>query len=764
MNQPKLSAKYKLEAYNQRDVVSLTPLSKWTIKEEDIQKKHNRIVQPGFMYRDSSLVVADAKRSGVEWLTDVVCPSAQAAIMLHIAKEMVVNYQVGETELNIKGHEVYASLVNDLFTFKGIEEEANRKTRAFSDDATTIETAAREMLKKNLRIDDKAINSVQLAAAKRLILDIERRKIIDNIVSKLVKNHLEAHSLQLGLVKKTRHPIGTTHDFCFLGAAGSGKSTISQQHVSDGPYTGPEPLKIDKRDCIILATDNYRVFTLPGTEAHESIETKDVFTRTQDFSYLVKELVQKEIEQGMDEDQRRPNVICDCVTLDGPMRELIAQNDPKKGGSLVSVIAAYRGEPGYVGIAERADKRARDLDAAPADKGRFVETTSLFKGHVNASEYLLSSIPENTVTELFDTHVEKGETPVKIARIDSKNRTVEITNLKVMSEFLNKKNLNVEAQHPVELILKRKAGTEKPFVTAPEYKAKALLDMVTGNPSYSVIIKDNKGTAYASLTLNDLGKVTLQVLDLSVYKKQADRESSPEAQVVREITRQTAEATAAVSASPEAEALALCKTIEKRIADSETAMRADAGRIAIEKNVQREGLEPQVQKFNEGKTVIQQDFIEKLIKLHQKMIELTYKSHTKLNESEALYKKLFATQEKLFKQITYDSTLPQIIKSFKQFSLHCLIHAKKADSIMGHRWLFKAVEAVGKLLAAFLVGIGSLFQQGFAKESHMYREKFFTTYQTEASKAVQTFKETLSHLKTDVESLNTSNSKSNRMS
>ncbi len=289
-------------------------------------------------------------------------------------------------------------------------------------------------------------------------------------------------------------------------------------------------------------------------------------------------------------DQRRPNVICDCVTLDRRMRTLLAQNDSEKGGSLVSIIAAYRGEAGYGGIAERADTRARNHNAAPADKARFVETNSLFKGHANASQYLLSSIPENTVTAVFDTNVDRtrGEAPAKIAIIDSKNHNVEITNLRVMSEFLNKKNLNTDAQHPVELILKqpRGSGAEKSLVTAPLYKAKAVLDLVTGNPPYSVTLKDNRGTVYASLESDSSGRVKLQVLNFEAYKEQVDSFTSPQAKVLREITLQTAE-TSAIDSS-EAEAVMFCKTLEERMGAEEEAMRAEAQKPTEYKRIDAE--------------------------------------------------------------------------------------------------------------------------------------------------------------------------------
>ncbi len=218
--------------------------------------------------------------------------------MLNISKEMVVNYQVGENELNKKANDAYALLITDSSVLQIIEKEIDSKFTEVSEDKTRIETAARALLTRNLSIDANSISEKQLAAAKNLVMDMERRKIIDSMVPKIVKNHLIGNAAELELTPKTRHDIGTTHDFAFLGAAGSGKSTIAQFHVSDGPDPGPEPKKIDKNDCVILATDNYRVFTMPKTEAHEAIETKDVFIRTQDFAYMVKELVQKEIEQG----------------------------------------------------------------------------------------------------------------------------------------------------------------------------------------------------------------------------------------------------------------------------------------------------------------------------------------------------------------------------------------------------------------------------------------------------------------------------------
>lgn len=284
----------------------------------------------------------------------------------------------------------------------------------------------------------------------------------------------------ISLEKKDVYSLGESHDFSFLGAAGSGKSTVSRQWLTEA----------EKTNYAIIATDNYRAFTMPRTEEHELRETnKNVFTRTQDVAYMVKELVQERLDQCVEVGER-PNIICDCVTLDHKMQALLKQ------GEAISVVAAYAGEPGFLGIAERADARARDTGAAPADKERFVNTSSLLEGHANASARLLSSIPTAVKTDIYDTNVARGEKPIKIATIDPEAHTMEISDLRVMSEFLNKRNINKEAVNPVDLILSKETGF---LVTHPEMKAKSIIDLVAATkhkPAYNIILKDKNDVPY----------------------------------------------------------------------------------------------------------------------------------------------------------------------------------------------------------------------------------------------------------------------------
>lgn len=507
-------------AYNHRDVLGLKPLFEWALEEEHIHKQHNRILQPGFMYRNADDVLRDAKLARVQWLTDYCCPSIRAAILLHIAKELVVKYKVENDQLNIKAHHLYCSLLNNN---QKLIDELNDQLNDMMGELTkangllnsqTLHQLAHKLLTKN-KIDQAGPNQYQ--AAVRLIIDHERKKKIDELVSKLIKKYLSKHQLQV----KPIFAIHETHDYCFLGAIGSGKSTITKQYLRED----------EKTDYIVLSTDNYRVFTLPGTEDHEQQQTKDVFTRTQDSAFMIKELVEKEIEAKITSEHCRANIICESVFLEERMQHLLAE------GCLTSVIAAYKGEPGFIGIVERADQRARDITAPLADQGRFVQTTALLKGHADASNKLLSGLPANVTTIVYDTNVEKGLPPIEIARIYGASHEIEITNLKVMAEFLNKKNINIAAINQIDLIY----PSHNPFnvlATHPENKAKAILDLALFKgfkSTYTIKLKQFEVT-YAVLKL-EKDQLSLKIIDERIFMKKAYAETI-EAMILRAMVRQ----------------------------------------------------------------------------------------------------------------------------------------------------------------------------------------------------------------------------------
>ena len=553
--------------YNQRDVLTLKPLSAWTSEEKEIHIEHNRILQPGFATKEASKLIENAKLAGEQWLSDVCCPSVNAAIMLHISKEMVVNYQVNEENLGATCHKAYEAMLKK--TPNMVEQQSeiiNTKLQAEYKnggalDDQVIEQRARERLVRN-KAD--IPNIAALEAAKEIERDLVKKTITNKVIGSFVKEQMQGKSLiqykgerrlqniashitgnkhidsstgrqiesvasKLSLQPKVFYPLGKNEDFVFLGAAGSGKSTIAKQLL---PHT-------NKSNYIVISTDNYRAVTMPGTEAHEQIETKDVLTRTQDMAYMVKELVYDEINTEIQK-RARPNIICDGVTLEPKMKQLLAHGE----GKVTSVVAVYSGEPGYTGIAERAFDRASAEHAAPGDKGRYVNTTTLFEGHATASASLLSSIPDGVVTKLYNTNVERGSPPVEIGYIDNNNNLIEIKDLKTTATFLNKRNINVEARSRVERIYNASKPENINLSTHPENKAKSVIDLAhekPGKKAFTVVLKNKEGAEYARLTPDKNGS-KLVVIDKVIFASKAMSDTI-EGSLLRSITRQVTEGT-----------------------------------------------------------------------------------------------------------------------------------------------------------------------------------------------------------------------------
>jgi hypothetical protein len=515
------SALQNPESYNQRDVMGLKPVSAWTAAEEQLHKEHNRILQPGFATRSAAGLISDARLIREDWLTDVCCPTPKASLTMNIGKEMVLNYKVSDESLNTECHKVYEAILKTRPNIeKDIEKEINKRVSSSAEIAKMGEeklAKTNEYLTKNGKTPV-PVNEETLGAAQRIVADIERKKITNEVVSKFVKDDLKTLASTLELEPK---PVQDKNkDYSFLGAAGSGKSTISRQFLSDE----------QKKEYVIFATDNYRAFTVPGTDRHEEKSTKDVFTRTQDVAYMVKELVQEELKAS----GRRPNIIFDAISLDNDMKKMLSK------GELISVVAAYSGEPGHVGIVERADTRARDQAAAPADKGRFVNTTALLEGHANASARLLSSIPDNATTVIYNTNVERGAPPVEIGKINTATKVMEVSDLRVMSEFLNKRNLNVEAVNQVDLIYNSKNPLNT-LSTHPENKAKTIIDLVPEGrfkPAYTIQVEDKESKKpYIELMPDKDGKVKLNILDTKTFNEKSGSDTI-EGALLRSITRQ----------------------------------------------------------------------------------------------------------------------------------------------------------------------------------------------------------------------------------
>lgn len=485
--------------YQQRDVLTLKKLSDWTEEEIAAHLKENRILQPEFTKDNVRQIIKDAAVCQQDWLTDVICPSIEAALTLNIAKELVIYYKASENELNTITKEIFDyikkiyskeleqlenSLVQEIETQqKIIRQRANNKCLAYC-------------LKNNC---DSETTTSLLESFIRIETNIFRKKFINEQITKIIKNSLNSSQYQgPRLVKKQVKKSGQNTDYSFLGAAGSGKSFIMKKYLTEEQI----------RDTILLSTDSYRGVFVPNTESFESQPTKQGFIKTQDSAYLIKELIQIELEENLTKNQQRSDVLLDCISLEPWHRRLLEHNQTTT--SVVAALDDVRLVP------ERAYKRAENKGAGPADKGRYVNTTALLEGHQNASKRLLTGIPENVITNIFDTN-STSTSPSIIANIDTreKNLVINILNLNKFADFIGKANINPNATSSIQVYKNDKARRYQ-FTYSKDNKAEAIINLIRGTKQSSPNIPRINFEDYAYIC-NNQGTIELVINDKNKF-------------------------------------------------------------------------------------------------------------------------------------------------------------------------------------------------------------------------------------------------------
>jgi hypothetical protein len=153
------------------------------------------------------------------------------------------------------------------------------------------------------------------------------------------------------------------------------------------------------------------------------------------------------------------------------------------------------------------------------------------------------------------------------------------------------------------------------------------------------------------------------------------------------------------------------------------------------------------QQFNLKKIQIQQQFIDNLVELRSKLNSKTKKGSVEYQEGRQVNRDLMTAQQDLFEIITYDLEPAQLQSYIQEFQNACSTRADKADQVMGHGWLFHAIEAVVKAVIGLFVGIGmiigTIFGQGLAKKEHRqeYKDRFFKWHEADSTKSFSEFKE-----------------------
>ncbi|VEH30906.1 coiled-coil protein [Legionella sainthelensi] len=198
--------------------------------------------------------------------------------------------------------------------------------------------------------------------------------------------------------------------------------------------------------------------------------------------------------------EKRPNIIIDGVTYKPSQKALVAKNN----NSLI--ICACLDDMSEV--VKRSYERARQEESSSADKGRYVNTTSLIHMHKMASLSLLIHCDPNTTIEFYNTNVPRNTTPPLIATVDTHGeKTVTISHdkgsLMCLASFFNKARVNTGAKSDKHLFLKR--------LKQPEFQIDSLF-AVTDYGFKIVLNGENKKPCF-SVKKESNGQMVMEIID-----------------------------------------------------------------------------------------------------------------------------------------------------------------------------------------------------------------------------------------------------------
>lgn len=482
--------------YNMRSIATLKKLSDWNQTDIENNFRHNRIFQDGFLSRPAAEVFQDAIATKAEWLTDFICPSQEASWRMHIASHLSCFYQVTSEDLDCVTEKVFQVFLTKISVEK-IEEQIKEKMASLSKetDQNDIVLHAMHQIYPNLEKSDSKYQKI-LESFMRINQDKLMKKSSDLVIHFHLNDLMDQITQDLHINPKPTRPQGENRDHIFLGAAGSGKSSIVRQKLHPS-YA---------ETSIILATDNYRAVSFGDVDS--KLTDEQAFIKTQDTAYLIKELIQKNLQSL---DGNRPDVVIDVITLEPWMKALVRENHEKTSVSVACLPAADQ-------VPLRAYQRAQDPQSAPADKGRHVNTQSLIEGHRRGSEFLLKGLPTHPQITLYNTNT-KDRVARKIAEINNTDHSIAINDLSKMGLFLGKKHLNPNATSEAELYYDLKKDSDR-FQYTVKHQAKAILSLISDSgqseQNYHLILQDQNGKNHARVEKNPNGQFELIVLDQSI--------------------------------------------------------------------------------------------------------------------------------------------------------------------------------------------------------------------------------------------------------
>lgn len=475
--------------FNMRHVMGLSRFTEWSSKDWDMQIHNNRILQEGFMEGDLSAQLTAIKIAQEAWLTDVLIPVLDTALLLHTAARLFTDYQIDTDSVNDVAQRITADMLRDHGIHLATERLALYTAFNHSIDNPLYQEC---LLNTKSKMEGFPPDSPEYTMRFEAYMQVEKNKLLKRENNALLAAFLDTHFLRYAnndqLKPKPIFPLADTRDYVFLGAAASGKSTISNQYF---------PAE-EKKRFVTLATDDYRGICRPFTDKLENENSEQIFIRTQDSAFLVNEIVLANMRAKTVE---RPNIIVDGIIYKPECKAFVEQNNQSV------LVFACLDDMGKV--VQRTYDRAIQEDASVADKGRHVNTTDLITAHKYAGINLFKYCDNNIRMDLYNTNIPRGDIPPRIANIDTREGKV----LNIMSQsgaftslvsFLNKSRVNPMAQSGTHLFFNK--------VQKPQYQVDSLFSIL--DLKFTIRLCDNENQPCLSVKKDNQGPIQLDILNL----------------------------------------------------------------------------------------------------------------------------------------------------------------------------------------------------------------------------------------------------------
>ena len=220
---------YKEPDMGVNHVVGLKATNNFNEGDKVVHIEHNRVLQEGFLSGSPvellKMIERNYPRNTDAWTTNFIQPTPKAALMLNIAADLIVSYQVSVDSYQSVMEQAYQIILNNDPHFEAaMQQQISDQMQGCENIINERKDELIHLFKENT---PPGLKDESMTKDARALAELSIGKHLTNrLVQGYVATHLPQIMHDLHIAKKPIFPIGKNHDMAILGAAGSGKSHL----------------------------------------------------------------------------------------------------------------------------------------------------------------------------------------------------------------------------------------------------------------------------------------------------------------------------------------------------------------------------------------------------------------------------------------------------------------------------------------------------------------------------------------------------------